>query len=342
MARQVRIQFPGATYHIMSRGNRKEPIVISDQDRKVFIDTLGHACKRTGWRIHTYVLMINHYHMLLETPEANLVDGMKWFQSTYAHRFNIRNKRVGHLFQGRYKALLIDVKSSTYFIAVSNYIHLNPARAGLLNHQNPNLSQYRWSSYPQYLRPQGARPAWLDVDKVFQELNISEDNASGRRKYADYMTENLLQFMNSEKSMHFQEKWEKIRHGWYLGDNAFKEELLNRAGIIFKGKNSDSYTGDSKRQHNEKAAEELTQQALNILAVEERLLKRMKKNNPVKQVAAWLLKINTTASNNWIASRLCMGHRNAVSNAVKQVKEEINWELTVLKKKIIKRMQMSD
>ena len=91
MARKIRIQFAGASYHIMSRGDKYGPIFLSNKDRQSFLKTLGDACNRTGWKIHAYVLMTNHYHLLVEIPETNLVEGMRWFQSTYTRRFNIRN-----------------------------------------------------------------------------------------------------------------------------------------------------------------------------------------------------------------------------------------------------------
>ena len=163
MPGKIRIQCQGASYHIMSRGDQYEPIFLSDKDRHSFLKTPGETCQHTGWIIHGYVLMDNHYHMLVETPEANLVDGMRWFQSTYTRRFNGRNKYVGHVFQGRYHALIIDPKEREYFLTVSEYPHLNPARAGLLDKQNPRLSTYGWSSYPYYLKPPGKRPSWLCV-----------------------------------------------------------------------------------------------------------------------------------------------------------------------------------
>ena len=130
MARKVRIEFPGAIYHVMSRGDHQEAIFRDDQDRKRFLETLGEACAKTGWRAHAYVLMGNHYHLLLETPESNLSAGMKWLQGTYTQRFNSRHKVYGHLFQGRYKALNVE-DDNDYFQTASDYIHLNPVRAGL-------------------------------------------------------------------------------------------------------------------------------------------------------------------------------------------------------------------
>ena len=107
MARKPRVEFEGAVYHVMCRGNRQEDIFWGDRDCEMFLDTLGEACGRCGWKAHAFALMGNHYHLLLETPEANLVDGMRWFQGTYTQRFNARHNVWGHLFQGRYKALLV-------------------------------------------------------------------------------------------------------------------------------------------------------------------------------------------------------------------------------------------
>jgi len=106
----------------------------------MFLELLEEACGRTGWRVHAYVLMGNHYHLLIETPEANLVDGMRWLQGIYTKRFNMRHKQWGHLFQSRYKALLVD-PSGDYFQTVSDYIHLNTARADCLDLENGKLTE---------------------------------------------------------------------------------------------------------------------------------------------------------------------------------------------------------
>jgi REP element-mobilizing transposase RayT len=108
MARKIRIEYDGAFYHVMARGNQGQIVYADDYDRKQWLETLGEACEKTGWRVHAWVMMGNHYHLLLETPEANLVSGMKWFQGTYTQRYNARHEVFGHLFQGRYKALLVD------------------------------------------------------------------------------------------------------------------------------------------------------------------------------------------------------------------------------------------
>src|SRR2546426_11797085 len=127
----------------MARGNQGRPIFKDDKDRQRFLETLEEACDKTGWQVHAYVLMANHYHLLLETPEANLVSGMKWLQGTYTQRYNSRHKVRGHLFQGRYKAVVVD-GSDDYLQVESTYIHLNPARARLIRVGEERLKRYPW------------------------------------------------------------------------------------------------------------------------------------------------------------------------------------------------------
>ncbi len=132
MARKLRVEYPGAIYHVINRGDRREDIFLTDKDRELFLETLQEACGKTGWHVLAYCLMRNHFHLVLETPRANLVAGMKWFLGTYTARFNRRHKLFGHLFSGRYKSLIVDGSGHTYLKTVCDYVHLNPVRAGLL------------------------------------------------------------------------------------------------------------------------------------------------------------------------------------------------------------------
>src|SRR4051794_1443100 len=141
MARKLRIQYPGAIYHVMTRGDHREPIFRDDKDRKLFLATLAEAFAKTDWHIHAWCLMSNHLHLVIETPRANLVDGMKWLLATYTLRFNARHKLRGHLFSGRYKALLVDGSGNGYLKTACDYVHLNPARAKLLRN-NQKLSEF--------------------------------------------------------------------------------------------------------------------------------------------------------------------------------------------------------
>src|SRR5271168_3635592 len=174
MARPLRIEYAGAVYHVMARGNQGQAIFRDDQDRQRFLETLGEACEKTGWRIDAYVLMGNHYHLLVETPEGNLVAGMKWLQGIYTQRFNGRHAVFGHLFQGRYKAIVIDGKEPGYFEVVGSYIHLNRARAGLIRIGREPLKRYRWSSYPAYVSRSVPATPWLCRERVLAASGLAE------------------------------------------------------------------------------------------------------------------------------------------------------------------------
>ena len=132
MARKARVEFEGAVYHVLDRGDRREAIFMDDADRRRFLETLGEACARTGWHVHAFVLMGNHDHFMIETPQANLVAGMRWFQTAWTMRYNRRHGLCGHLFQGRYKATVVDAQESRYFAVLSDSIHLNPVRARMI------------------------------------------------------------------------------------------------------------------------------------------------------------------------------------------------------------------
>jgi REP element-mobilizing transposase RayT len=180
MARKLRVQYPGAIYHVMNRGDRREPIFKDDIDRERFIQTLGETCAKTHWQIHALCLMPNHFHLVVETPRANLVTGMKWFLGTYTSRFNRRHKLFGHLFSGRYKALVVDSSGNGYLKTVCDYVHLNPVRAKLLTPEEP-LHSYRWSSYGEYLKAPGRRWPWLRVDRLLGEMCIPQDSSAGAK-----------------------------------------------------------------------------------------------------------------------------------------------------------------
>jgi REP element-mobilizing transposase RayT len=155
MPRQVRIEFEEALYHVMARGNQRNRIFASPDggDESLFLETLGECCERSGFRIWAWVLMGNHYHLLIETPSANLVDGMAWLQNTYTRRFNCRHRQWGRLFGDRYKSVLIEsgrrdeTGGDSYLQTLLDYIHLNPVRAGLVPTESfPWLMHYPWSS----------------------------------------------------------------------------------------------------------------------------------------------------------------------------------------------------
>ena len=178
MARPLRVEFPGAFYHIIHRGNGGRAVFKSIGDRKRFLEYLEAASSRFALRIHTYCLMTNHYHLLVETPEANLSRAMQWINVSYAVYFNTKRKCRGHLFQGRYSSVLVD--ADEYLKHLSRYIHLNPVRAKMVK----SPSDYPWSSYCCLIGKQ-KMPKWLRSDSLLPQFgkNLQE----GRTKYQAFV-----------------------------------------------------------------------------------------------------------------------------------------------------------
>ena len=178
MPRKLRMEYPGAIYHVIDRGDRREDIFRDDADRARFLEPLGEACGKTGWHGLAYCLMPNHFHLVVETPQGNLVAGMKWFLGVYTKRFNIRHQWCGHLFAGRYKALVVEGSGDGYLRTVCDYVHLNPVRAGLLRAEEP-LEKFVWSSYGQYGKPIKERWPWLRVERLLGEKCSANGSANG-------------------------------------------------------------------------------------------------------------------------------------------------------------------
>lgn len=318
MARKPRIEFAGAVYHVMSRGDHGEAIFQDERDRLRFLETLGEACEKTGWRVHAYVLMSNHYHLLVETPEANLVAGMQWLQGTYTQRFNSRHRLRGHLFQGRYKALVVEPEGE-YFEVVSTYIHLNPVRAKLVRvGAGQRLRSYRWSSFPGYVS--GRRPGWLEVERVLGATGAGRDDRRGRRRYEAYVESRALEVEARKRAAkELEADWKAIRRGWYLGGESFRDRLLDRLGKVLKGRRRESQGGPEVRERRGRDAEEELRRALKNLGWEEEGVLGGAKGSEHKQVLAWWLRKRTVVGREWIAQRLGMGHPTRVTWATDRV-----------------------
>ena len=317
-------------YHVMSRGNRLEPVFLTDRDHEVFLDTLGEACDRCGWRVHAFALMGNHYHLLIETPEANLVDGMRRLQGTYTKRFNMRHQQWGHLFQGRYKALVVD-PDEDYFSTVASYIHLNPARTKCFDLENGGLVDYAWSSYPLYLDPPKKRPDWLAVDRALGNLGLA-DNRSGRKEYGRYMQKRVLEIACSEKPGEVDERWAKIRRGWAYGGDDFRVRMQEMLDGVMEGKRRDSYSGEQVKKHDEREAQRLLSDGLVKLKLDVADLSALKKGDARKKVVAWVIRNNTSVRNEWIVQQLHMGRASNLARYVKEVDEATEGRLWKLRK----------
>ena len=266
MPRPVRIQYGGAVYHVMCLGDRREAIFADDGDREMLLSTLGQMCARSGLRVHSYVLMSNHYHLLLETPEPNLVAGMKWFQGTYTQRFNARHRLSGHLFQGRYKAIPVQAEAAGYFCAASEYIHLNPVRAGLLDRRQPELLDYRWSSYPLFVGKAGL-PEWLRRERVFGALELPDEGAGSRRRYRGWLAARTRDVLEQEATAAEAGKWRELRRGWYLGSESFGDRLMDWAAGAVAGRRRSSSTGEGLRAHDDGEAGRLLARGLEGLGL---------------------------------------------------------------------------
>ena len=301
MARKLRIEYPGAIYHVMNRGDRRERIFKDDRDRECFLETLAEACAKTGWQVHAWCLMPNHFHLVVETPGGNLVAGMKWLLGTYTGRFNRRHKLFGHLFSGRYKALIVDGSGDGYLKTVCDYTHLNPARAKLLGPRT-KLSAFPWSSYPWYLRKPGRRPAWLRVDRLLGEHGVPRDSDAGRREFELRM--------ETRRGAEEKGEFKGVERGWCLGGETFRKELLEQ----MRGKGGANHFGEERRESDEAKAEGIVEGEVKRRHRGENELAALRKGDKLKVAIARRLRRETTMTYKWIAERLAMGHWTTVAN----------------------------
>jgi putative transposase len=295
VARRLRVQYPGAIYHVMNRGDRREVIFKDDWDRKQFVETLGEACEKTGWQIHAWCLMPNHFHLVVETPQANLVTGMKWLLGTYTGRFNRRHKLSGHLFSGRYKAQIVDGSGNGYLKTVCDYVHLNPVRARLVK-ADQKMTAYPWSSLRWYLQPPRKRPAWMRVKRLLGEHRIPHDSKAGRQALERRMEQQRW----SEEGM---ESIQNLRRGWYVGDRKFRQELLAQMNGTLK----EHHYGEERAIIEEEQAERVVVEGLKKLRWKEADLTKRRKGDMGKLEMALRLRRQTTMTLKWIAERLKMG-----------------------------------
>jgi putative transposase len=205
MGRAWRIEYKDALYHVLSRGNEQKAIFYDDRDRALFLKTLGEMSERFEIDVFAYVLMDNHYHVLFKTHRANLSKSMQWLGVTYTRRFNLRHCRSGHLFQGRFKSLI--VQNDEYLMRLSCYIHRNPLRARIIH----RLVDYRWSSYKVYAYGDKAHE-WLITKPILSQLTEKDKHKAYREKVQRYAKE--------EKKL-----WEDLRHGLFMGSKKFVEKI---------------------------------------------------------------------------------------------------------------------
>jgi REP element-mobilizing transposase RayT len=295
MPRQPRLEYQGAIYHIMSRGDQRDDIFLDDVDRHDFIKTLAEACQKTAWQVHALCLMRNHYHLVLETPNANLVAGMAWLQSTYTIRLNHRHQLVGHVLSGRCKAQLVEGSGNGYLRAACDYVHLNPIRARLLSAED-RLLAYPWSSFPLYLAADQYRPRWLRVDRLLGEHGIQKDSPAGRQEFERDMERRRLEEVDEAALKEF-------RRGWCIGSEAFRKECLEQ----MEGSLGENHPGQARQETAEAKADRIVEEQLRVLGWTQTDLAARPKSDPSKLATAARLRAETTLSLKQIAERLHLG-----------------------------------
>ena len=212
MARPVRLELGGALYHVTARGDRREAIYEDDTDREQFLEVLGNVVARFNWRCHAYCLMGNHYHLVIGTPDGNLSKGMRQLNGVFTQWSNRRHRRTGHLFQGRYKAILVDADS--YLLELTRYVVLNPVRARMVK----SAGRWPWSSYGATTGEADA-PAWLEVDGLLAQFGTLRSRA-----VAGY--ERFVQEGRGADSI-----WQHLNRQVFLGDDAFVARAHKRGSL---------------------------------------------------------------------------------------------------------------
>ena len=307
MPRKLRLEFPGACYHVINRGNYRADIFQTEGARDAFESCLFDACAKSGWVLHAFVIMRNHYHLALETPQGNLVVGMQWLQATFANRFNKFRGERGHLFQGRYKALLVE--SGEPLGQVCHYIHLNPVRAGVVPAER--LAEFRHSSY-WYLGQPKARPAFLQPGSALAEAGGLADTPSGRRSYADY-----LAWQAAEGPVGKNKAYVSMSKGWALGTAGFKAALIRDHALAAEAR---AWESSGAQEIRTAQWERQLDRALRQLGKSQADMPTELKSASWKIAIAAYLKQTTQAPNRWIAERLSMGTPVSVSQLVGQAR----------------------
>jgi REP element-mobilizing transposase RayT len=301
MARKLRLEFPGAIYHVINRGNYRTWLFKAETTKQAFEVCLFAACERSGWRLHAFVVMGNHYHLALGTPQGNLVAGMQWLQSTFANRFNRLRGERGHLFQGRFKGLLVEAGPALGQLC--HYIHLNPVRAGITSAER--LGHYRHSSY-WYLHQPKRRPGCLDCGTALAEAGGLADDPAGRRAYANY-----LAWQAEEGPAGKSKAYASMSRGWALGTAGFKQALLQDHQVAVDAR---AWEQDGVREVRAakwaKVLDGLRRQLPAKKTMSSSLSARW------KVALAVQMKATTDASNGWLAEQLQMGSAAYLSKHV--------------------------
>ena len=297
MARKLRIQYEGAIYHVINRGNYRRDVFESAGTAQAFLESLNEACEHLRWKLHAYVIMRNHYHLALETPEPNLIEGMHWLQSTFATRFNRFRGERGHLFQGRYQALLVE--NAAAVLRVANYIHLNPVRAKIVPAEQ--VAAFRWSSLPRLMKT--GRPSWLETKDVLGQLRL-DDTPEGWRHYCDYLVG-----LSADPAEQDRQEFAGMSRGWAIGTAGWRNAIAKEHAQLALS------VGIAREELQEiKAAryDEVLDRVLHETGKSVDDLQREAQGAAWKIAAAARLRSEAGAPYPWIATALNMGSPSSV------------------------------
>ncbi|MEM0966996.1 MAG: transposase [Verrucomicrobiota bacterium] len=323
MPRPLRVEYAGACYHVINRGNYRQRIFGGKGAAEAFERTLGEAADRFGWELGAYVIMSNHFHLAVQLGEPNLSEGMKWLQGTWVRRFNRYRNWTGRPFQGRYKGILVE--PGHVYGQVCHYIHLNPLRAKLESEET--IGDYRWSS----LHWLGKRrcPRWLDGSVVLEEAGGLTDTPAGWRNYRRY-----LAWMGTDNRERKRLMEAKLSRGWCKGSKDFRKSMWDEAkqrGADWDRVRFEGLDPAELNKEREVRWEEQLEEVASIAKIDLENLPLGKMAEP-KAILAAAMKRATSVSNGWLAERLEMGSAATVSQAAQRVvlKEESGQEVEKL------------
>lgn len=303
MGRPLRIEYPGALYHITSRGNEKKTLFLDDSDRIKFLGILENYHERYGILIHSYVLMDNHYHLVIETPTGNLLKVMHGINSGYTGYFNRKYGRVGHLFQGRYKGILVD--KDVYLLQLSRYVHLNPVSSNLI--EKPEL--YKWSSYPGYVG-KSKEVKWVEYSWILSQFGRNKQET--RKKYKEFVNGGI----NGRKEDTFKNIYGQVVLG--------REEFIEKIKELIKGKPISSEVVERKRLKEYAQPDEIVKAVAKVFKIKgEEITEKGTRDNTARKVAIYLVKRYTGLSNQEVGELFGGIHYSAVSKVLERVERKI-------------------
>ncbi len=308
MARSLRIEYPGAVYHVLNRGNYRKHVFAQGKAKASFEECLLNACIRYNWRLYAYCILSNHYHLAIETPEGNLSMGMQWLQSTFANRFNRAHLSNGHLFQGRFKSLVVE--RDGYLGPLIHYIHLNPVRANLA--QLDHMSSYRWSTL-WYLFHKRKRLDCMDLALGLYYAGNCSDTVKGRHQYLQY-----LAWLRSDQKANRSIQSSKLCRGWALGDKQFKEQLVDKFLPVGQIRHLE---GKNLKEANEIRWQRILTKCLSVMEKDKTDITADRKSAEWKGLIALFMKDHTSVSNVWLTQQLNMGISQGVSRTTRLLAE---------------------